>query len=177
MQKGNRKSCFMLSQLENILTNTLKKTMIEYINDNPDEFDNLVQLIFTDRQPFAWRAAWLTWSCMDENDVRIEKYVLSLIDCLPDKPSNMRKDIYCILANMNVDEDHEGRLFDQCISDWENLSNKPAVRANALKVIIKIGKKYPELLPEIRALTKDLYLQNASIGLKKSVEKRISQLF
>lgn len=114
---------------------------------------------------------------MDENDIRIEKYVLSLIDCLPDKPSNMRKDIYCILANMDVDEDHEGRLFDQCISDWENLSNKPAVRANALKVIIKIGKKYPELLPEIRALTKDLYLQNASIGLKKSVEKRISQLF
>lgn len=167
----------MNSQLETILTSTFKKTMIEYINDNPDEFDNLIQLIFTDRQPFAWRAAWLIWSCMDNNDIRIKKYVIKLIDCLPDKPGNMRKDIYCILAKMDVDEDHEGRLFDHCISDWENLNNKPAVRANALKIIIKIGKKYPELVSEIKALTKDLYLQNASIGLKKSVEKLISQLF
>jgi len=167
----------MNSQLETILTSTFKKTMIEYINSNPDEFENLIQLIFTDRQPFAWRAAWLIWSCMDNNDIRIKKYVIKLIDCLPDKPGNMRKDIYCILAKMDVDEDHEGRLFDHCISDWVNLSNKPAVRANALKIIIKIGKKYPELVSEIKALTKDLYFQNASIGLKKSVEKLISQLF
>jgi hypothetical protein len=166
----------MYSNLENILINTYKKSMVEYINENPQEFDKLVQLIFTEKQAFAWRAAWLTWSCMEENDKRIEKYVHNLIDCLPVKPGNMRKDIYCILAKMDVDEDLEGRLFDQCISDWENLSNEPAVRANAFKIIIKIGKKYPELLPEIKALTKEMYFQNASKGLQKSVTKRLSQL-
>ena len=164
------------SELEWILTHTFKKNMIEYIEANPAVFEELIQLIFATRKPYSWRAAWLLWSCMDENDPRVKKYISRMITSLPLLPDNMKKDICLVLLKMEIDEDNEGILFDQCVSIWEDQSKKPAVRHNSLKIMLKIAGKYPELLSEITSLTKDIYLQNASPGLKRSVLKQISKL-
>jgi hypothetical protein len=164
------------SKLEWILTHSYKEKMIDYIRSNPLDFDKLIQLIFSDRQPYAWRAAWLLWSCMEDNDPRVRKYVPALISTLPVKPDNMKKDIFTILLKMEIDEEYEGILFDHCVSTWEDLGKKPAVRANALKIMMKIALKYPDLLSEIDTFTRDIYLQNSSTGLKRSVMKRVETL-
>ncbi|MEZ4907208.1 MAG: hypothetical protein R2771_06120 [Saprospiraceae bacterium] len=60
-----------------------KKEMVQYIESNPREFDNLLKMIFSDRKPFNWRAAWLTHNCMEVNDKRASEYIPKLIKKLP----------------------------------------------------------------------------------------------
>jgi hypothetical protein len=53
---------------------------------------------------------------------------------------------------------------------WEQISKAPSVRVNALKMIIKIADKHPELRQEISFLTQDHYLDFLSPGAKHSIK-------
>ncbi|MEZ4907207.1 MAG: hypothetical protein R2771_06115 [Saprospiraceae bacterium] len=77
---------------------------------------------------------------------------------------------------MDIDEESEGELFDHCITSWENIGNKPAERYNALRIMIKISEKYPELIVEINSLTNESYLQNLADGTKRVIIKSIKKL-
>ncbi|PKL87698.1 MAG: hypothetical protein CVV23_13845, partial [Ignavibacteriae bacterium HGW-Ignavibacteriae-2] len=61
----------MESELENILITSYKDQMILFLKSNPQYFDEAIKLAISDNQPFAWRSAWLLWSCMEDNDQRI----------------------------------------------------------------------------------------------------------
>lgn len=166
----------MQTQLEWVLTHNFKEGMIDYIRSNPLEIDNLIILIFELRQPYSWRAAWLLWSCMEENDIRVANYIGKFVEGLTFYPDNMKKDICMILLKMDIEENLEGILFDHCIGIWEDISKKPAIRANAMRILIKLTEKYPDLYHEVISLTNDIYLQDSSTGLKHSIKKRISAL-
>jgi hypothetical protein len=45
------------------------------------------------------------------------------------------------------------------------------VRITALKFILKVANKHPDLLEEIVFLTQDHYLESLSPGVKRSIEK------
>ena len=36
--------------------------MIAYMETHPEAYEEAVQLAISDKQPYAWRAAWLLWS-------------------------------------------------------------------------------------------------------------------
>ncbi len=76
-----------------------------------------------------------------------------------------------ILLQMELKEEYEGILFNLCMDIWEQINKKPSVRITALKFIIKIAKKHPELCQEITFLTQDHYLESLSPGVKHSVSK------
>ena len=59
---------------------------------------------------------------------------------------------------------------------WEQINKTPSVRINALKFIIKIAKKHPDLAKEITFLTEDHYLESLSPGAKNSVTKLMKKL-
>ena len=81
-----------------------------------------------------------------------------------------------ILLQMELKEEYEGILFNLCMDIWEQINKKPSVRINALKFIIKIAKKHPELIKEITFLTQDHYLESLSPGVKHSVSKLMNEL-
>ena len=62
----------METALEHILTSTYKDEMIAYLNTHPEDFEEAITLALSDKQPYGWRSAWLLWSCMEENDRRIQ---------------------------------------------------------------------------------------------------------
>jgi len=77
---------------------------------------------------------------------------------------------------MELNEDYEGYLFNLCLNVWEQIDKAPAVRVNALKFIVKIAKKYPDLAKEISFLTADHYLESLSPGARHSVSKMMRDL-
>jgi hypothetical protein len=72
---------------------------------------------------------------------------------------------------MELDKKYEGILFDICMDVWEQISKAPSVRVNALKLIVKIANKHPELKQEISFLAQDHYLESLSPGARHSVRK------
>jgi len=169
MQQKN----IMESVLENKLMTLYKEGMISFLKTHPNHFDEAVQLATTDKQPYSWRAAFLLWGCMEENDIRIRKYVKSIVDSIKTKKDGHQRELLKILYKMEINEKYEARLFNICMGLWEQIDKDPSVRITALKFIIKIAKKYPELLAEIKVLTQDQYLESLSPGVKRSATKII----
>jgi hypothetical protein len=150
--------------------------MIDYLNSHPDDFDEAVSLALSDKQPYSWRAAWILWSCMSENDERIADYVEKIIDILPESNSSHLRELMMILQRIRINEAFEGKLFNICLNIWENTDNIPSLRHNAFRIIVKIAKNHPDLFNEIRFLTEPHYLDSLSHGVRRSVLKMLQSL-
>lgn len=145
--------------------------MISYMESHPENFNEAITLAMTDKQPYSWRAAWVLWSCMKNNDQRIRKYVNKIIGILPERKENQQRELLMILQRMELTGNNESKLFDVCIKIWEKTSNNPSLRLNALKLLITISKKHPNLLTEVKVLTESHYTDSLSISARKSILK------
>jgi hypothetical protein len=166
----------METALEHILISCYKSDMIIYMDTHPEDFDRAVKLAVSNKQPYSWRAAWLLWSCMEENDPRIQGYIKSIINALTNKKDDHQRELLKILLPMELNEDHEGMLFNICTSIWEKINKKPSVRLTAFKIIVKITKKHPDLFREIIMLTQNHYLDSLSTAVKKSISRMLKEL-
>jgi hypothetical protein len=159
----------MESELEKTLTSRYKNEMISFMNSHPEYFEEAIELALSDNQPYSWRAAFVLWSVIEENDTRIQKHIKRIVKAVKGKSDGHQRELLKILLMMELDEKYEGVIFDMCMDIWEQISKAPAVRVNALKMIIKIANKHPELKKEISFLAQDHYLESLSPGAKHSV--------
>ena len=81
---------FKETNLEYTLTNLYKNDLISYIASHQEDFPELIKLSISDKHPYSWRAAWLLWSCMDNNDKRIRRHIKMIIDILPNRQDSQR---------------------------------------------------------------------------------------
>lgn len=166
----------MESILENKLLTSYKKEMISFMNSHPEYFEEAVELALSDKHHYSWRAAFVLWSVIEENDKRIKKHINKIVKAVKGKSDGHQRELLKILLMMELDEKYEGILFDICMNFWEQIDKSPSVRVNALKMIIKIAEKHPELKKEISFLAQDHYLESLSPGARHSVKKIISKL-
>ncbi len=156
------------------LTNSYKIDLIYYINSHQKDFAELIKLSVSDEQPYSWRAAWLLWSCMDTNDKRISRHTKKIIEVLPNRQDNQQRELLMVLQKMELRAENEGRLFDICTKIWKTVNKNPSLRYNAFKTMIKISKKHPDLLTEIKSMTDLYFMDNLTDNLKKSIFKLLS---
>ena len=83
----------METALENILTNLYKDEMISYMDAHPEYYEKLIEIAVSDEQPYSWRAAWLLWSCMKENDPRIQNYINDIISTITTKKDGHQREL------------------------------------------------------------------------------------
>ena len=166
----------METELDRILINSYKSDLISYLVSHPEEFNEVIQLAISDKQPYSWRAAWLLWSCMEKNDSRLQAHIKNIVNAIPTKNDNQQRELFLILQKMELDEEVEGFLFNICVSAWEKINKKPSVRINAFKLIVKIVKNHPGLSAELVFLTQNQYLSSLSPAARKSIYKMIKNL-
>lgn len=166
----------METALEKILTTEYKDGMISYLNNHPEDFDEAIQLAMSDKQPYAWRAAWLLWSCMEENDSRIRGYIKPLVNTISTKGDGHQRELLKILQLVELDEEDEGILLNVCVELWGKTNKRPSVRYTAFMFMNKMGAKYPDLSHEIRLLTENRYLETLSPGIKLAIKRITKEL-
>jgi hypothetical protein len=166
----------METRLEYMLTHSNKQQMIMGMAANPGYFEEAIRLALSDRQPYAWRASWLLWSCMEPNDRRVRKHIPSILQFLPTCRDNQQRELLKILDLMEVGEEYEGILFDISMGIWEKLNKQPSARYNAFKMIVKIAKKHPDLHREIEYLTEPQYTENLTAAVRRGVLRMFSEL-
>lgn len=165
----------MASKLETTLISCYKEEMVSFLKSHTEFYDEAFELALSDKQPFAWRAAWLLWSCLEENDVRIKRYADKIVKCIKNKNDGHQRELLKILSLTQLKEKHEGIVFNLCMDLWENLGKDPSVRYHALKFILKIIAKHPELKEDVAFLTQEHYLVSLSPGVKHSISKMIAE--
>lgn len=167
----------METELEKILTSLFKVDMISYMKAHPEDYEEAIKLAISDKQPYSWRAAWLLWSCMEENDKRIRKHIKKIIESILSKQNGHQRELIKILMKMQLNDKQEGILFNTCLTLWEKISNKPSIRYTAFQFILKTAKKYPDLSDEISFLTQNHYLESLSPGAKNSITRMIKEYY
>ena len=163
------------TDLEYRLANSYKKDLISYVNAHQDDFPELIKLAVSDKQPYAWRAAWLLWSCMDKNDKRINSYIKEIIDVLPERQDNQQRELLMVLQRMHIETKYEGQLFDCCTKIWEDINKNTSLRFNAFKIMAAISKKYPDLSDELKAFMGTYYTDHLTDNVKKSIHKLLKE--
>jgi hypothetical protein len=159
------------TNLEYTITNSYKDDLISYIASHQEDFPELIKLSISDKQPYSWRAAWLLWSCMDNNDKRIRRHIKKIIDILPNRQDSQQRELLMVLQRMELDTKYEGWLFNSCTKIWENINKNPSLRFHAFKIMVAISKKYPDLSNEIKLLTDIYYTDGLTDNVKKSIFK------
>jgi hypothetical protein len=159
-----------------LLTNTYKGDLIVQMGSHPEFFTEALQLAVSNVQPYGWRAAWLLWSCMTKNDPRVQGSIPMMLEALPQREDGHQRELLKVLYMMELDEEQEGRLFDLCAGIWEQAAKSPGVRMNALKHILKIAAKYPELKNEIAFLVQSHYLDSLSPGARRSAIRMVREV-
>ena len=149
--------------------------MIVFLNSHPEYFTEALELAIGDKQPYCWRAAWLLYSCMEENDPRVRLYIQKIIAVLPEKKDGHQRELMKLLHVMELDNEQEGRVFDMCMNIWESINKQPSIRANAFLFILKTVTKYPELKEEFAFITQDQYLDTLSPGIKNSIKMKVKE--
>ncbi|MDT8323834.1 MAG: hypothetical protein RRA94_06985 [Bacteroidota bacterium] len=162
-----------MTELQHILTHAYKDEMVTFLATHPEHFGEAITLALSDEQPYAWRAAWLLFDCMEKNDARVRKHINTIIRTIPERADGHQREFLKILLRMELSEAQEARLFDVCMTMWEDIAKSPSVRFTAFRFIVKTAEKYPELQNELTALTQDWYLDTLSPGIRRSIKRMI----
>ena len=163
----------METKLEYVLTHSHKDEMISFMNAHPEYFEEAVELAISNKQPYSWRAAWLLWSCITCNDLRVQKYIQKILDSFVTKTDGHQRELIKILLEMELNNEQQGCLFDICVSIWEQVDKKPSVRFTAFRYINKMSIQHPDLKNEIAVLTEERYLNTLSPTARKSINEMI----
>ena len=167
----------MEESLQHILTARLRKEeMTAFLKKHPEQFEQVINTALTDKQPEAWRAAWLLNHCMKENDQRLKAHIKTITMIISTKQDGHQRELLKVLDIMELSEKHDGLLFDVCMTIWEAIHKSPSVRGTAFMHLIKIFQKYPELNNEIEYLTQSHYTATLSPGIKHSLNRIIEEL-
>jgi len=167
----------MRDTLNDILSSRINRSQLFSLFDaHPEKLEEAILLALSNKQPYAWRASWILSHYMKTNDPRFLEYSTELIKAIRFKKDGHQRELIRILQKLDLNDDNEGLLFDECMTIWESINKRPSVRIFAFKFIVDMVKKYPELNNEIKHLTQSQYQETLSPGLLRSFERLNSEL-
>lgn len=166
----------MHESLNDILTARLRKEeLVSFLEKHPELLEQTIKLSLSDIQPQAWRAAWLIGNYMQKNDTQISPHINSILSVIRDKEDGHQRELLKILKQLKLNKNQEGKLFDICLTIWEEIHKSASVRGTAFEIILSIVEKYPELKSEIEHLTQPHYTATLSPGIKRSFYRLINE--
>ena len=160
--------------LSKILGGKLEKDfVVQMFKEQSEVFDAGLALALRDEQPLSWRATWILKHSMQKNDARVFPLIDELISMIPKRTESHQRETINVLSKMTLNDEQEGKMFDLCMTLWENLNKPPAIRYVAFKFIYTVCEKYPDLNSELEFICQEQYLETLSPGIKKSIMKLI----
>lgn len=150
--------------------------MLSYMGENPEKFDELLLLALSNKQPYSWKAAFLLRNCMSDNEPFLYEHIGKIIELLPTIGESQQRIFLMILQRMQMNGIEEKKLFDICISIWNNISAAQAVRYNAFRILANIARKRPELSNIVKNLTTPHFTDSLSAAINHSVFLTASKL-
>lgn len=165
-----------LPPIELVLSKYFKPDADRFMSEHPEIFEDVAEFMLTETPPMCWRAAWVIRFAMTENDERLRRFINPILEVLPHKMDGHQRELMKVLERMELDDDQESILYDECVTIWESIKKKPSVRYLAFQQMIKMVEKYPELIQEIKAVTQPQYINSLSPGIRNGVLKSIHRL-
>lgn len=166
----------MKTSIKQILSNALKEEIFAFVEKDEGSFEEFLLLSLSNEGKYSARAAWVVSKFVNDNDDRIIKYLPRYIEALKTATDGQQRDLINTLRTSNNYDEYAGDFFDICTQIWLDVKKIPSVRVCALKLLLQVAEKYPELNHEIKLLAQENYLRTLSPGIERSIRKQLMNL-
>jgi hypothetical protein len=131
--------------------------IVNWVGDDVDRFEKLFQLFLKDEYRVTQRAAWPLSYCVIAHPHFMKDNLKKLLDNLkkPGLHDSIKRNSIRLLATINVPAKFEGTVMEICFAYLESPNEVVAIKTFSIKVLEKLAKKYPEIIPEIKLIISD----------------------
>jgi hypothetical protein len=141
-----------------------------------ENFATLLELVFHENDPVAWRAAWFMDSSDEQYPGLVEQFIAVIIQELPElKSTGALRSLLRMLSRYTIPEEEQGLLIDLCFGYMVSELYPVAVKVHAMQIIYNHALIYPELKEELRTIIED-QTENNSVGFMARGQRIIKQL-
>ncbi len=127
--------------------------LADKIEEDPDVYDRVWEIMLETEHPVSMRAAWALTIFAKRHPYFIEPRADEIIHALKKVESpSVRRCLLSLLTHADLPEKQAGFLFDFCFELLESPSAEIAHKAYAMTILYNISKKEPDLKPELVAL-------------------------
>ncbi len=163
--------CVMKIELRTGMHKKDAEHIAEYIRAHDNEMKKLVDLALSDDMTPSMKASWILSTASVQQKGCINKYVDQIIENLIDvKVSGSRRELMkALLYSDFLESEKLGKLVDTLMTFIRRTHDDLAVSYNALKLMIKICKTFPELKPELEETIRQNIEQGSDTWRKLAV--------
>ena len=149
--------------------------VVNYIGEDNERFEALMQLFFAEDWCLNQRASWPLPIIIKKTPLLIDPYLEQLIENLENPSHNaVVRNTVKLFQEIYIPEEFQGQVINICMKLLADPKEPVANRVFSMTVIYNISKKWPDLQNELGILIES-QLENESPGFK-SRGKKISKL-
>ena len=164
------------SLLTDLPSGTGKDLLVSEVIKSESNFTRLLWLALHEKDPVAWRAAWLLDGSDEKMPGMAGKHIPGIVKALPGLQSmGTIRSLLRMLTRHSIPENEQGLLIDLCFSYLVSELYPVAVKAHAMQIIYNHVLQYPELKNEFIAVIED-QAENNSAGFKARGRSLIKQM-
>lgn len=164
------------SLLANLPSGEERALYIDAVGTSRKEVSALLALIFEDKDPIAWRAAWILDGSDELHPGLVRERITGIIRKLPDLESaGALRSLLRMLCRYEIPEEEQGLIIDLCFSYLMSELYPVAVKVHAMQIIYHHTLLYPELKEELQTVIED-QMENNSVGFKSRGNRILQQL-
>jgi hypothetical protein len=162
--------------LADLPSGTGKDFLIGEVVGSESNFKELLSLALHEKDPVAWRAAWLLDGSDEAKPGTAGKYIPGIARALPGLESRgSLRSLLRLLTRYPIPEEEQGLLIDLCFSYLVSELYPVAVKAHAMQIIYNHVLLYPELKNELITVIED-QAENNSVGFRARGKILIKQM-
>ncbi len=150
----------------------LTTAIVNKVANSQQKMDELMQCFIKGPVRITQYAAWPMSYIAKKHPHLLFKYYPLLIDLLnkEGKHNSINRNILRAFQFVEIPEEHEGNVLDVSFRLLNSPSEPVAVKAFSMTVIYNLSKKYPDIIPELKACIEAL-MPDASAGIKSRGSK------
>ena len=154
-----------------------KDTIVRYIGNNKDRFQELTNLFLKGEYRVTQRAAWVISDCAEAHPELVKPYLKKLILHLnkPNLHNAVKRNTLRFLQFTDIPQNLQGITIDICFNILTDKKEAIAVKAFALTVAFNLSKKHPALQHELKIVIED-QLPYSSSAFKSRASKILKEL-
>ncbi len=152
-------------------------TIVKWVGDSQQRFDELFDLFLNDEYRVVQRAGWPLSNAVMAHPEFIQKHFSKLLKNLqkPNLHNSVKRNTIRLLQDISIPQRFQGQVMDICFDYISSLDEAVAVKAFALTVLDNLSKQYPEIKSELKTIIEDRwdYETAAFRSRAKKILKRI----
>ena len=150
----------------------------KWVGKDPQRFDELFHLFLHDDNCVMQRAAWPLSYAVIAHPPLIQKHFGTLLKNLkkPGLHDAVKRNTVRLLQDIAIPKKYQGEVMNICFDYIISPSEKPAIKAFSLSVLLNLSKPYPEIIQELKTIIEDRW-DFESAAFKSRAKKILKELY